>query len=176
MKGARVYVRTEEILSFIVTAGVMLISSFFFPTYYGVFIFLAIVDGLSTGIHNELLISLDRLSYAFIVLVLGGIALGLSIIPVILETVSVIALIDILFLLRRIHAPSWSDFFKIILRRAESYLYTLVPAAVFSSGLIYLGATSIGASIGPANAILELGLASIAVFGIILYVAIRQKA
>ena len=116
MGGARVYVRTEEILSFVVTAGVMLISSFFFPTYYGVFIFLAIVDGLSTGIHNELLISLDRLSYAFIVLVLGGIALGLSIIPMILETVSVIAQIDILFLLR----GSWE-------LRIDPKLFRLIP-------------------------------------------------
>jgi hypothetical protein len=175
MAEARHYVRTEEVLSFVITAGVMLTSSLFFPTYYWVFIFLTVVDGISTAIRNELFVSLDRLSYAFIVLVLGGIALGLAVIPMILETVLVIALIDYLLLIRRIHAPSWSDFFKIILRRAESYLYTLVPAAVFSSGLIYLGALSIGSSFGQANAILELGLASIAVFSIILYLTIRQK-
>jgi hypothetical protein len=174
MEDSRQVLEPGEILSFLLTAGAMLLSIFFFPSEYWLFIFLTIVDGFATAFRNDAVISVDRSSYGLAVLVLGGIALRLSIIPMILETVSVIALIDLLFLVRRMRARSTEDFFKILLRRLESYIYTIIPAAVFSSGLIYIGTLAVGTSIGPVYAILELGLASIAVFVIILYVAIRS--
>jgi hypothetical protein len=174
MEDSRQVLEPGEIVSFLLTAGTMLLSALFFPAEYWLFIFLTIVDGFATAFRNNTVISVDRSAYALAVLVLGGIALRLSIIPMILETVSVIALIDLLFLVRRMRARSTQDFFKILLRRLESYVYTLVPAAVFSSALIYLGTLALGTSIGPVNAILELGLASIAVFVIILYAAIRS--
>ncbi len=162
---------TGEVLSFVITAGVMLSSSLLFPSFYWLFILFALVDGLSTRFRNNLVLSLDRICYALIVILLGAAALGLNVIAMISTTVAVIALLDFLFLLRQIRSGSRSDFFAIILQRFRSYLYTLVPAGVFAAGLTYIGAAAIGASVGPANAILELGLASIAVFLIILFVA-----
>jgi len=174
IEGSRHVLELGEILSFFLTAATMLLSALFFPSEYWLFIFLTIVDGFATAFRNDTAISVDRSAYALAVLVLGGIALKLSIIPMILETFSIIVLIDLLFLIRKMRARSTQDFFKILLRRLESYVYTLVPAAVFSSGLIYLGTLAVGTSIGPTNAILELGLASIVVFVIILYAAIRS--
>ena len=79
----------------------MLLSALFFPAEYWLFIFLTIVDGFATAFRNDAVISIYRAAYTLVVLVLGGIALRLSIIPMILETVSVIALIDLLFLVTK---------------------------------------------------------------------------
>jgi len=162
-----------EILSFVLTAGVMLFSSFFFPAAYWLFILLTFIDGVATAFHNDTAISIDRAAYVLTALVLGGINLKLSILPMILETAVVVALMDLLFLVRRIRARSRKDFLQIILRRLESYIFTLLPATIFSAGLIYLGGFAFGATIGPGNALLGLGLASIAVFLIILYATTR---
>jgi len=173
MSDSRRVVEQGEILSFVLTAGVMLFSSFFFPEAYWLFILLTFIDGVATAFSNDTVISIDRATYALTVLVLGGITLKLSILPMVLETVMVIALMDLLFLVRRTRARSRKDFFQILLLRLGSYVFTLLPATVFSVGLIYLGGFTIGATIGPGNAILGLGLASIAVFLIILYATIR---
>lgn len=149
----------------------MLASSLVFPSLYWLFIFLALVDGLSTRFHNELLLSMDRIFYAIVVVFLGAIVLRLDIPSMILETVSVIAFLDIVFLLRRIR--SRSDFTPIIASRLRSYLYTLVPAGLFAAGLTYIGVSVVSASAVSANAILELGFVSIAVFLLILFVASR---
>jgi hypothetical protein len=162
-----------EILSFVLTAGVMLFSSFFYPAAYWLFILLTFIDGIATAFSNDMVISIDRATYVLTVLILGGITLQLSIFPIILETVAVVALMDLLFLIRRTRARSSKDFLQIILHRLESYVFTLLPAAIFSAGLIYLGGFVLGATIGPGNAILGLGLASIVVFLIILYATIR---
>ncbi len=163
----------NEILSFVLTAGVMLFSSLLFPAAYWLFILLTFVDGLATAFRNDSVLSVDRSIYALGVLVLGAIDFRISVVPMILEAVSVIALMDFLFLVRKTRSRSTKDFFQIILRRLESYAVALLPAAIFSIVLIYLGGLAIGTTIGSTNAILEFGLASITVFAIILYVTIR---
>lgn len=173
MEERRRPLETLEVVSFVLTAAMMLSSSLFFPSYYWLFILFAIVDGAATRLRSDLFLTLDRISYALIILVLGATAFGLAVLPMILETVFLIALIDFLFLVRQMRARSRADFSAIIRNRSRSYLITLVPAAVFSAGLSYVGALLIGTSIGPAKAILELGLASVAVFLIILFVAVR---
>jgi hypothetical protein len=173
IRDSRRVVEQGEILSFVLTAGVMLFSSFFFPTAYWFFILLTFIDGVATAFSNDTVISIDRAAYALTVLVLGGITLKLSILPIILETVVVVALVDLLFLVRRTRARTRKDFLQIILRRLGSYGFTLLPAAIFSAGLIYIGGFAFGETIGPGNAILGVGLASIAVFLIILYATIR---
>jgi hypothetical protein len=174
MKGTRT-LEKGELVSFLLAAAAMLLSSVFFPAYYWIFVFLAVIDGLGTATRIDFVVTIDRLVYSLLVLLLGGILFGLSVLPMILETVGMIALLDQLFLIRRIHWQSSSDFFQIIVRRLRSYLFTLVPAAVFSIGLIYISALGIGVRFAPANTILELGLGSITVFGILLYMAIRPR-
>ncbi len=164
-----------EVLSFAATAAVMLSSTLFFPEYFWLFILLALVEGISTRFRTERVLSLNRIFFAFILILLGAEALGLDALGMILETVVVIAIMDLLFLLRRTRARSRADFISIISRRLNSYLFTLFPAAIFSVGLTYLGTVTIGASIGPANAILGLGLASFIVFLIILFVSTRPR-
>lgn len=162
---------TGEVLSFVLAAGVMLSSSIIFPSYLWLFILLALIDGLATRFRSGRLLILDRIAYALVVIILGAISLGFDAPGMILETIALITFLDFVSLLRQIRARSRSDFLTIISARLRSYLYTLVPAAVFSAGLTYIGALTIGITIGPANAILALGLASIAVFLIILFMA-----
>lgn len=164
---------TGEVLSFAITAGVMLASSLFFPSYYLLFIIFALIDGLTTRFRYETFLTIDRTVYTLAVILLSANALGLDVPLMIIEVVVLIMSMDIIFLLRRIRAQSSSDFSAIIINRFRSYLYSLFPAAVFSIGLTYIGTVAIGASVTPANAILELGLASIAVFAIILLLAAR---
>lgn len=158
-----------EVISFAVTAAVMLASSLVFPSFYWLFILLALSDGLATRFENELLLSFDRIFYAVVVVFPGAVVLGLDVPGMILETVLLIAFVDIVFLLRQIRSES--DFIPIIASRLRSYVYTLVPAGLFAAGLTYIGVSVISASMVSANAILELGLTSAAVFLLILFLA-----
>ena len=112
MENSRQVLEPGEILSFLLTAAAMLLSALFFPVEYWLFIFLIIVDGFATAFRNDVVISVYRAGYALAVLVLGGIALRLSIIPMILETVSVIALVDLLFLVQRTRAEIDAGFLQ----------------------------------------------------------------
>ncbi|HXQ93128.1 MAG TPA: hypothetical protein VN739_08990 [Nitrososphaerales archaeon] len=165
---------TGELLSFLLVAATMLSSSLFFPSFYWVFILFAIIDGLSTRYKSELALSLDRIFFAFIILLLSAESLGLDVLLMILETAALIALLDISFLLRQIRQHSQHDLSTILSSRFRSYLYTLLPAALLSSGLTYLGASSLSFAVNSQYAILELGLASAAVFVIILGVARKE--
>ena len=89
----------------------------------------------------------------------------------ILETAALIALLDISFLLRQIRQHTQHDLSTILFSRLRSYLYTLVPAVILSSGLTYLGASSLSIAVNSQYAILDLGLASVVVFAIIVSVA-----
>lgn len=144
----------------------MLVSITFFPSFYWLFILLAFVDGVGTSLGSVRLLTVDRLFFALLVILLGAMAFGLDVLAMILETALLIVILDLLFLVRRMWTPS--DFSSIVLQRFRSYLYTLFPAVIFGTGLVYLGSETIGATVGPANAILELGIASVAVFLIIL--------
>jgi len=165
---------TGELLSFLLVAATMLSSSLFFPSFYWVFILFAIIDGLSTRYKSELALSLDRIFFAFIILLLSAESLGLDVLLMILETAALIALLDISFLLRQIRQHSQHDLSTILSSRFRSYLYTLLPAALLSSGLTYLGASSLSFAVNSQYAILELGLASAAVFVIILGVVRKE--
>jgi len=165
---------TGELLSFLLVAATMLSSSLFFPSFYWVFILFAIIDGLSTRYKSGLALSLDRIVFAFIILLLSAESLGLDVLLMILETAALIALLDISFLLRQIRQHSQRDLFTILWSRLRSYLYSLVPAVLLSSGLTYLGASSLSFAVNSQFAILELGLASAAVFVIILGVARKE--
>jgi hypothetical protein len=167
--------KSGEVLSFATTAVVMLSSSIFFPDYYWLFIFLALIDGTTTSLRSERVLTLDRIFFALVVLVLGSFATGFDILAMILETATVIVILDLLFLIRKYWTRSRADFLAIVFQRFRSYAYSLLPAVVFSAGLIYLGSVSIGARLGQSNAILEVGIASIGVFLIILFAA-RQPA
>jgi len=168
-------IETGELLSFLLIAATMLSSSLFFPSFYWVFILFAIIDGLSTRYSSEFVLSLDRIAFAFIILLLSAESLRLDVLAMILETAALIALLDISFLLRQIRQHSQHDLSTILFSRLRSYLYTLVPAVILSSGLTYLGASSLPFAINSQYAILELGLASAAVFVIILSVARRPE-
>jgi hypothetical protein len=164
-----------ELLSFLLVAATMLSSSLFFPSFYWVFILFAIIDGLSTRYRSELALSFDRIVFAFVILLLSAGSLGLDVLLMILETAALIALLDISFLLRRIRQHSRHDFLTILFSRLRSYFYTLVPAAILSSGLTYLGASSLFFAVNAQYAILELGLASATVFVIILSVVRKPE-
>jgi len=168
-------IETGELLSFLLVAATMLSSSLLFPSFCWVFILFALIDGLSTRYKSELALSFDRIVFSFIILLLSAESLGLDVLAMILETVGLIALLDISLLLRQIRQHTRHDFSTIIFSRLYSYLYTLVPAAILSSGLTYLGAFSLSFAVNPQYAILELGLASAAVFVIILSVARKPE-
>jgi hypothetical protein len=170
-EAGKIVLKRSEVLSFGATAVSMLISIIFFPGDYWLFILLIFLDGLATSFKSERAVIADRILFALFLLILGSIALGFDILGMILETAVVIAVIDFLFLIRRMWTQSARDFFVIVSYRLRSYIYTLIPAVVFSAGLTYIGSALIGTNLGPANAILELGIASIAVFLIILFAA-----
>jgi len=170
LSGQRV-LKIGEVISFVLTAAVMLSSSFFFPAYYWLFIFLTLIDGTATSLRSQRILSLDRIFFGLIVLVLGSFVLGFDILGMILETALVIVILDFLFLVRKMWTHSRSDFRTIVLQRFRSYAFTLIPAVLLSAGLIYLGSIAISGNLGQSNAILELGIASIVVFLIILFAA-----
>jgi hypothetical protein len=153
----------------------MLSSSLLFPSFYWFFILLAVIDGAATRFRSELVLSLDRIFYAFVLIVFGSLFFGFDALSMITETVLVIALVDLLFLIRRIPGRSGSDFTGIISQRFRSYTFTLLPAGILSIGLTFLGGLVIGVSLVPRSPILELGLSSIAVFLLILFATRRPE-
>ncbi len=77
---------TGELLSFLLVATTMLSSMLFFRSFYWVFILFAIIDGLSTRYRSEFVLSLDRIVFAFIILLLSAESLRLDVPEMILET------------------------------------------------------------------------------------------
>jgi hypothetical protein len=164
-----------ELLSFLLTVATMLFSSLFFRPFYWVFILFALFDGLATLYKYGLVLSINRIAFAFIVLLLSAVSLGVDVLAIILETVALIMILDLSSLLRKVSYHSTRDFSTIISSRFHSYLYTLVPATVLSIGLTYLGAASFSAAINSQYAILGVGLASVAVFAIIFLAARKPR-
>lgn len=157
-----------EVYSFVATSLAMFCAIIFFPSYYWLFLLLVLVDGAATSLQSPRAVSANRIFFGIIILILGAIAFGFNILGMILETALVIIILDFLFLIRQMWT-SKRDFLGIFFSRFRSYGYTLLPAFVFACGLTYIGSSVIVARIGPANAILELGLASVAVFLIIFF-------
>jgi hypothetical protein len=137
------------------------------PASYWLVVILGLIDGISTRYHVDSLLLADRLTFAFVALVLSAALPGFGLLGIVLETVLLIALVDISLLLRKIRGPGgW----LIIERRLRSYSFSLLPAALFSFGMVYVYSSVLQTrSVSTSVAVLELGFAA---FAILLVVAV----
>jgi len=159
-----------EIYSFALIVASMFVSSLFLlPSYYWLFLALALVDALSTRFRLDGVVATDRMIFAFVLLALSTQVLGFGILDIMVETVLLIGLLDVSFLLRKIKG---SGGWLIVGLRLRSYLYTLVPALLFSFGMVYIYSELVGARpalTSSSIAVLELGLAA---FSLLVLVAV----
>ncbi|MDA4129588.1 MAG: hypothetical protein OK457_02345, partial [Thaumarchaeota archaeon] len=122
----RMRIPIGEVYSFFLVVAAMLIAAIYLPSIFWIFVLFALIDGLATFFRISILISVNRLSFAFATVVLTSANFG--VVPIILETLSLIAILDISFLLREIMHHTSSDLWRILGSRLVSYVYTLVPA------------------------------------------------
>jgi hypothetical protein len=160
-----------EIYSFALIVGSMFVSSLFLlPSYYWLFLILAFVDALSTRYRQDSLVAIDRMTFAFVLLLLSAQVLGFGILYIMVETVLLIGLLDVSFLMRKIKG---SGGLSIVGLRLRTYLYSLVPALLFSFGMVFIYSELLGARAALTSsptAVLELGLASFALMVLVVVV------
>ena len=168
-------IEKTEIYSLVLVIASMSLCTVFLIQYYWLFLVLAFSDIVSTRYRINEFLALDRLAFAFIVLILTATTLRFGVLEIIIETLALIVLIDFSYFLRQIkvYPQSRDVLFEMLGPKLRSYSYSLLPAGVFSFGMIYLLSSiftipKISLAINPSNSVLYLGLASIGVFGVIL--------
>ena len=162
-------VRRGEIYSFVLVAGIMLSGAIDLPAVFWLFVLFALVDGAATLYRIGIAISVNRIAFAFVFLLLSSVAFG--VVTMILETIVLIGILDLSFLLRQVKQHTPRDFLAILNSRLGSYLYTLVPAGIFSGGILYLASPAFSSGVPADFAITLLGISSVAAFLVILFVA-----
>jgi hypothetical protein len=165
----RMRIPIGEVYSFFLVVAAMLLVAIYLQGIFWVFVLFALIDGLATFLRIGILVTVSRLSFAFTFLVLTSVSFG--VVSIILETLSLIAILDISFLLREIKHHTGSDLWRILVARLVSYVYTLVPAGIFSAGVLYLTSSAFSNGISSDIAITLLGVSSVTVFLIILFLA-----
>jgi hypothetical protein len=167
-----------EVYSFVLIVGSMVaFDALLFPGYYWLFLILGLVDGFSTRYRNGTLIAVERIFFAFFVLLASAVSLSFGVAEICTETALVIALIDFSFFLRRVENPASGEMSKVIRARIVSYGYSLLPAAVFSVGAVSLLSSAFqfrpvfGAIANPGYAVAEVALTSVGVFALLVLVA-----
>ena len=160
-------IEVPELISFLVVALVMLGSSLvYFPSYLVFFVALAIVDGLSTYAKIRLFLVIDRCLFGFALILMSAVVLQLNAVELIAETLALITILDFSLLLRRL--PTASEPMRVIKLRAQSYVFSVIPAGVFSIGMLYI--YSVIFLSAPSSPVLELGVASGGIFVVITFV------
>jgi hypothetical protein len=156
------------IYSFILVASAMIVAALVFLPVFWIFVLFALVDGLATQFRVGILVSLNRIVFVFVLLLVSSVNFG--VLSIILEVLVLIAVIDISFLLRELRQHTRQDLINILSNRLRSYIYTIVPVGIFSSGILYLAAAPLSSGVSANYAISLLGLSSAAAFLIILFV------
>ena len=162
-------VRRGEIYSFVLVACVMLSGAIIFLPVFWLFVLFALVDGAATLYRIGIAISVNRIAFTFGFLLVSSVAFG--VVSIILETIVLIGILDVSFLLRQVRQHTPQDLLAILGSRLGSYLYTLVPAGIFSAGILYLASPIFSSGVPADFAITLLGISSVAAFLVILYVA-----
>src|SRR5579871_915922 len=160
-------VERGEIYSFLLIAAVMVAAAVVFLPLFWLFILFALIDGTATLLRVGLAVSLNRIAFGFVLLLLSS--LTFSVVSIVLETIFLIALLDTSFLLRQVMQHTTRDLIAVLSSRFNSYLYTLVPAGVFSLGILYLASPPFSSGVPPDFAITLLGVSSVAAFLVILF-------
>jgi len=147
----------------------MLISAIILQPFFWLFVMFALVDGLATLFQIGLVVSVSRIAFAFTFIVLNSANFG--VLAITTETLALIAVLDFSFLLREIKQHAGNDILNILGSRLGSYLYTLVPAGIFSTGVLYIASLPLSNGVNSEIAITLLGVTSTAILLIILFVA-----
>lgn len=138
VKGIRSKSRFEwlDVCSFLLFLSMNLFAVALFTNIYWFFLLLILVDGLATLYGMNLVVSLERSAFAFLLVLLSATVLSFNVVYLVLEMLSLVALLDFSFLLRRL---SDTKFESIILkRRLSSYVDTLLPSFFLSYAVLYL--------------------------------------
>ena len=107
----------------------MLSAAIIFPAVFWLFVLFALIDGAATLYRIGIAISLNRIAFAFVFLLLSSVAF--EVVSIIVETIVLTGILDISFLLRQVKQHTLQDLLAILGSRLGSYLYTLVPAGIF---------------------------------------------
>lgn len=160
-------IQIPELISFLLATSLMLGSGLiFFHQYLVYFIFLTAIDGLATFARIRLFLALDRSIFALSLMFMTAILSKFTVIELVLEVLLLITIVDMSMLLQRLTRTG--DPIDIIRSRLRSYLFTIVPSAVFSIGMIYIYSVIIFFP-GALPQVLELGLAATGVFVLLWY-------
>lgn len=160
-------IQIPELIAFLLAASTMLGSGLIlFQHYLLYFIVLTAIDGLSTLARIRLFLALDRTIFALSLMLMTAILAKFTVVELVLEVLVLVTIVDVSMLLQRL--THTGDPIDIIRSRLRSYLFTILPAAVFSLGMIYIYSIII---LFPAafSQVLELGLAATGVFVLLWY-------
>jgi len=163
----RIGILIGEVYSFFLVAGAIVIAAIYLQSVFWIFVLFALIDGLGTVLRIGLLVTVSRLIFAFTTLVLTSASFG--VVSIILETLFLIGLLDISFLLREVKHHTHRDLWRILGSRFVSYFYTLGPAGILSLGVLYLGSSVISNASSPDIAVTVLGVSSVTAFLIIIF-------
>ncbi|MFI5422116.1 MAG: hypothetical protein ACHQ1H_14220, partial [Nitrososphaerales archaeon] len=111
--------------SFILVASAMIVAALVFLPVLWIFVLFALVDGMATQFRVGTLVSVNRIAFVFVLLLVSSINFG--VLSIILEILVLIAVIDISFLLRELRQHTRQDLIDILSNRLRSYIYTIVP-------------------------------------------------
>ena len=161
-------IEQSELWSFVLVASTMVLyGAVLLPRDFLLFfIGMSLLDGYLTFYRMDTLISIERSLFAFIALLLTSTTTGYTVLPLMIECVVIIALLDTSALLRRIRYSDQQV--RIIKRRLRSYLVSLVPALFFSFAMVYIYSS---VAYTPQGSTIPLGISAAAVFIVILVVA-----
>jgi hypothetical protein len=160
-------IQIPELISFLLAASLILGSGLlFFQHYLAYFIVLTAIDGLSTFARVRLFLALDRSIFALSIMFMTAILSRFTVVELILEVLLLISIIDMSMLLQKL--AHTGDPMDIIRSRLRSYIFTIVPSAVFSVGMIYIYSVVVFFP-SAIPQILELGFAATGVFVLLWY-------
>lgn len=125
-----------DVCSFLLFLSMNAFAVALLTNIYWFFLLLVLIDGAATLFCINLMLSLDRLAFAFLLVVLSATVLSFNIVYLVLEMLSLVALLDFSFLLRRVSSTKFES--TILKRRLTSYADTLVPSFFISYAVVYL--------------------------------------
>lgn len=135
---------TAEAYSFLIFVCLTAIAISAFYAEYPIFLLILVLDAVATIANSDALAAADRSVY-FLTLVLLSVTLGPYSLPILfLEVLLVIAALDFSFLLRKMRGTVVDA--APLLKRLESYAYTILPAFLASYLLTFLYYPVAGAS------------------------------
>ena len=164
----RASVRAGELYSFFLIAGAMVAAALAFLPVFWIFVLFVLIDGLAVRFRIGIASTVNRIAFVFVLLLLSSASFG--VLSMIGETLALLVILDISFLLRELRQCSREDLYNIVTSRVRSYAYTIVPAGVFSFGVLYLASTTFSSAVGQGYAISLLGISSVAAFLVVLFV------